>query len=182
MLGAGDGADVLPADVYRRLAATSAPTATVVADLSGDYLDAVLEGGVDVLKVSDEEVLRDGLATRDHPARSRRMHAARDEGAGSVMLSRADHPALVLDRRRVCGGRARARARRPRGAGDSMTAGVAAMLARGGTLDDAVRTGAAAGALNVTRHGLGTGGADQIERLAERVRIEQPAASRRRQP
>ena len=44
-----------------------------------------------------------------------------------------------------------------RGAGDSMTAGVAAVLAQGGTLCDAVRTGAAAGALNVTRHGLGHG-------------------------
>jgi 1-phosphofructokinase len=58
-----------------------------------------------------------------------------------------------------------------RGAGDSMTAGVAATLAHGGAMDEAVRTGAAAGALNVTRHGLGTGHVDAVRVLTERVRL-----------
>jgi 1-phosphofructokinase len=57
------------------------------------------------------------------------------------------------------------------GAGDSMTAGVAATLARGGSLTEAVRIGAAAGAVNVTRHGLGTGNIDAIAKLAERVEL-----------
>jgi 1-phosphofructokinase len=52
-----------------------------------------------------------------------------------------------------------------------MTAGVAAVLAQGGTLCDAVRTGAAAGALNVTRHGLGTGRIDAVQVLTERVKL-----------
>jgi 1-phosphofructokinase len=52
-----------------------------------------------------------------------------------------------------------------------MTAGVAAVLAQGGTLHDAVRTGAAAGALNVTRHGLGTGRIDAVQVLTERVTL-----------
>jgi 1-phosphofructokinase len=52
-----------------------------------------------------------------------------------------------------------------------MTAGVAAVLARGGDLHTAVRTGAAAGALNVTRHGLGTGRQEAIATLAERVEL-----------
>ena len=56
-----------------------------------------------------------------------------------------------------------------RDAGASMTAGVAAVLAEGGDLVDAVRTGAAAGALNVTRHGLGTGRAEAIAELIGRV-------------
>ena len=60
----------------------------------------------------------------------------------------------------------------PKGAGDSMTAGVAAVRARGGDLTDAVRTGAAAGAHNVTRHGLGTGRAEAIAALVPRVGIE----------
>jgi 1-phosphofructokinase len=34
-----------------------------------------------------------------------------------------------------------------------------------------VRTGAAAGALNVTRHGLGTGRVDAVQVLTERVRL-----------
>ena len=58
-----------------------------------------------------------------------------------------------------------------RGAGDSMTAGVVATLALGGDLHQAVRTGAAAGALNVTRHGLGTGHADAIRVLTDRVEL-----------
>jgi hypothetical protein len=58
-----------------------------------------------------------------------------------------------------------------RGAGDSMTAGVAAVLARGGEMSEAVRTGAAAGTLNVTRHGLGTGHLDAVQVLTERIRL-----------
>jgi 1-phosphofructokinase len=34
-----------------------------------------------------------------------------------------------------------------------LTAGITAVLAKGGDLTDAVRTGAAAGAINVTRQG-----------------------------
>ena len=49
---------------------------------------------------------------------------------------------------------------------------MAAVLARGGDLTEAVRTGAAAGAVNVTRHGLGTGQAETIRALAERVRAD----------
>ena len=52
-----------------------------------------------------------------------------------------------------------------------MTAGVAAVLAKGGDMYDAVRTGAAAGALNVTRHGLGTGHLDAVQVLTERVKL-----------
>ena len=59
-------------------------------------------------------------------------------------------------------------------------AGVAAVLARGGSLHDAVRTGAAAGALNVTRHGLGTGHVDAITVLAERVELRSVATIKER--
>jgi 1-phosphofructokinase len=60
-----------------------------------------------------------------------------------------------------------------RGAGDSLTAGVVAALTRGEHLRDAVTLGAAAGALNVTRHGLGTGDADAITQLRERVQVRE---------
>ena len=46
-------------------------------------------------------------------------------------------------------------------------------LARGADLVDATRLGAAAGALNVTRGGLGTGNRDTIERIAEHVEIKE---------
>jgi 1-phosphofructokinase len=58
-----------------------------------------------------------------------------------------------------------------RGAGDSMTAGIAAGLARGRPMLEAVRLGAAAGALNATRRGLATGTADAIERFVKYVEI-----------
>jgi len=54
-----------------------------------------------------------------------------------------------------------------------LTAAMTAALARGSTLPDALRLGSAAGALNVTRRGLGSGGRDEIERLAELVHIEE---------
>jgi len=89
----------------------------VIADLSGAHLEAVLEAGLHVVKVSHEELIEDGRAE------------------------------------------------------DDSTAGVAATLAQGGDLELAVRTGAAAGALNVTRHGLGTGHVDAVRVLTDRVRL-----------
>jgi 1-phosphofructokinase len=44
-------------------------------------------------------------------------------------------------------------------------------LAKGGSILDAVTLGAAAGALNVTRHGLGTGDPEAIEKLRKLVRV-----------
>ncbi|MEV0328641.1 PfkB family carbohydrate kinase [Micromonospora echinospora] len=166
---------VVDPDIYRRLAADlTANDAVVVADLSGDYLTAVVEGGVALLKVSHEELLDDGLAEDDSVeallAAGRRLQ---EQGAASVLISRAGEPSLgLLD------GHGTVEVHVPRleladhrGAGDSMTAGIAAVLARGGDLDEAVRTGAAAGALNVTRHGLGTGRAEAVRELVGRVRL-----------
>lgn len=58
-----------------------------------------------------------------------------------------------------------------RGAGDSMTAGIAAALARGKSMNDALQFGAAAGAVNVTRRGLATGQPDLIAKMVENIRV-----------
>lgn len=166
--------DVLPADTYRRLAADLREAGgTVVVDLAGEPLVFAIEGGVDVLKVSDEELRDDGLideATR--PAIAAAMHALRERGARTVIVTRASDPFLLLDDDGL------AEVTNPelqvidsRGAGDSLTAGVVAGLVRGEPVRSAITLGAAAGALNVTRHGLGTGDADAIARLRERVRV-----------
>jgi 5'-nucleotidase len=52
-----------------------------------------------------------------------------------------------------------------------MTAGVTATLAQGGDLQTAIRIGGAAGAVNVTRHGLGTGRASVIGKVMENVEL-----------
>jgi 1-phosphofructokinase len=168
---------VLPPDIYRRLAGDLRRNGgCVVADLSGAYLDAVLEGGLTLAKVSHEELIRDGRAkteeTVDLVAAMRRL---RDDGAQAVVATRAEKPALALlpdpEDTVVEVRMPELEPADPRGAGDSMTAGIAAVLARGGDLSAAVRLGAAAGALNVTRHGLGTGRADAIAHLVEHVSL-----------
>ena len=58
-----------------------------------------------------------------------------------------------------------------RDAGDSMFAAVGVGLARGMSAIDALRLGMAAGALNATRRGLGSGTRDEIERLAAHVTV-----------
>ncbi|HET8980178.1 MAG TPA: hypothetical protein VFN87_18645, partial [Solirubrobacteraceae bacterium] len=55
--------------------------------------------------------------------------------------------------------------------GDTMTGAVAAALAQGHGLREALVLGAAAGAGNFLRHGLGTGRAQTVAELAGQVRI-----------
>lgn len=184
-LGEGLGAEVsilsgpgqpnlVAPDIYRRLAADLGRNGSrVIADLSGAHLAAVLDSGVSVLKVSHEELIRDGWAADDSEGELVRVaHALHANGAESVVLSRAEKPALVLIDGEVAElDMPRLEVADRRGAGDSMTAGVAAVLAQGGDVRLAVRTGAAAGALNVTRHGLGTGRPEAIAGLVDRVRL-----------
>ncbi len=162
--------EIMPSDVYRRMAGDlQRNNAVVVADLAGEYLDAVVEGGLTLVKVSHEEL---GVDQDDMDRLVERMRDLRARGAENVIVSRAELPALVLigdDIFQV--DMPELEPADPRGAGDSMTAGVAAVLAHGGDVATAVRTGAAAGAVNVTRRGLGTGRADVIAALWERVTL-----------
>lgn len=174
VLGGPPTAEVLPADTYRRLAADLGANGTkVVADLGGAALSAVLEGGVAVLKVSHEELCADGRVKSEETLEL--VGAMEDlvaDGAANVVVSRADAPALVLTEGRLLEVQVPAlEPVDPHGAGDSMTAGLAAALSRGAVLEDAVGLAAAAGALNVTRRGLATGRREEIERLAAHVEV-----------
>lgn len=165
----------LAPDVLGRLARDlRAAGRTVVADLSGPQARAVASVEGVVLKMSHEELVAGGFAADASlpalRAAARELVAA---GLRALVVSRAGEPALV-----VAADDAFLTTTPPmttvdhRGAGDSMTAGIAVGLARGETLSEAVRLGAAAGALNVTRHGLGTGRREQVERWAREIRVD----------
>lgn len=165
---------VLPASAFERLVTDlrSLGVRTIV-DLSGEQLDAAVAGGPDVVKVSDEELLRErrvsDRSVEEVTAYARRLLMS---GARSVVVSREERPVIaagldgsweatplpltVVDHR---------------GAGDSMTAALAVATARGGDLETALRLAVAAGSLNVTRHGLATGPRDAIEALGGHVEV-----------
>lgn len=156
------GTPTLDPDVYRRIACDLTRLGVVVlADLSGDALSAAVEGGVAVLKVSDEET-----GNKDPLKGARKL---RKKVSSAVLLTRASAPALLLTDELQEVRVPELQTVDHRGAGDSMTAGIAAGLARGLSLEEAVRLGAAAGAVNVTRHGLASGRRDTIERMADKV-------------
>jgi 1-phosphofructokinase len=168
--------DVVPADLYRRLSSDlSANGCKVAADLSGERLEAVLAGNPDLIKVSHEELLDDGRAkSEDAEDLVKAMRSMRDEGACIVVVSRSGSaPALALldDEEVVEVCMPTLEPADSAGAGDSMTAGIVAALALGRPIREALQIGAACGALNVVRHGLGTGGARAVETLAERVEL-----------
>jgi 1-phosphofructokinase len=165
-------------DFYKRLGHDLTSTEVkVVADMHGPELRAFMEGGpVDLLKVSDEDLEDDG--TLSHAgAEAEEALSAMDEligaGAKGVVLSRQNQPALARSGDDVF--RATSPVLDPadhRGAGDSMTAGLAAGVRRGHDFIETVRLGCAAGAANVTRHGLGSAEEGLIPGLAERTVVE----------
>ena len=172
VLGGPAAADVLPVDTYCRLAADLTRSGTkVVADLSGEPMAAALEGGVAVLKVSLEDLLADGARAGTLEELVATMRALQRSGVERVVVSRGDRPALALATELLEVAGPRLEPVDVRGTGDAMTAGMAVALARGETLEEALRLGAAAGTLNVTRRGLATGNRDQIERLAACVEL-----------
>lgn len=165
---------ILPDDVYRRLASDIGSNGgRVVADLSGNRLAAALRGGVMFAKVSEDELRRDGELAPDEPAEVGLVRLA-DRGATHLAVSCAAEGAYALVDDRSY--RLTAPEFVPfdtRGAGDAMSATIAASIAWGEPLLDAVRRGVAAGALNVTRRGLGSGVARQISRIVDLVEVHE---------
>jgi 1-phosphofructokinase len=163
-------------DVYRRLGADLASNEIrVVGDLHGAELDAFLDGGpIGVLKVSDEDLLEDGrIADDDEATVIDAMERLEAGGARSVVVSRGVQPAMArFDRVTYLARPPEIEAADHRGAGDSMTAGLAVAVARNLDPEDALRLACAAGAANVARHGLGNASVDLVAQLAERVVLE----------
>jgi 1-phosphofructokinase len=165
---------VLPGDFYRRLAADlRANDRPVIADLTGEALEASLKGGLDLLKMSDEEAVEGGFAEGREPEQ---LIAAVESlsrlGADSVLVSRGPRPALAwADGALLELTGPRFSALDHHGTGDAMFAAIGVALGDGRALPDALRLAVAAGALNVTRRGLGSGHRAEIERLLPHVDV-----------
>src|SRR5690625_141971 len=179
---------VLPSSFFSRLVRdVRSVDKPIVADLSGEAAKVTAAEGPTVLKMSHEE-LQDAGLTSGSSVEELQVAGQRsvDQGVEAMLISRAGEPTLLVtaEASRLLVGPV-VTPLDHRGAGDSMTAGVAVALGRGASVVEAARLGAAAGALNVTRRGLGTGRREQIERFAGRIGVAdltQPAERRRQRP
>jgi 1-phosphofructokinase len=172
---AGQFGGVLQVDTYRRLGHDLASTdVRVVGDFHGAELKAFLEGGpIDILKVSDDDLKADGWLTDDtDDAGLGALRNLSEAGARNVVLSRGGNPVLAaMDNRFYEARPPELEAADYRGAGDSMTAGLAASLRTGLSPIDTLKLACGAGAANVTRHGLGSASDTLFERLADQVEV-----------
>lgn len=166
--------DILPLEVYANLVSDVRSNGTpVLVDLSSPRVDSALQGGPDLVKLNDWELAQYVYGPVSEPAEMRAAaERLRDAGAGLVVVTRAGDPAFVLDGDEAWelvpphferGSR--------EGCGDSMMGGLAAAWAQGLDWREALRRGAAAGAANFLRHGLGTGSREVIEELLPRVEL-----------
>ncbi len=166
--------EALPLEIYGDLVADVKANGTpVIVDLSPPRLNSALEGGPDLVKINDWELAKyiEGPVDTQERMRSaakKLLHA----GAGTVIITRAEEPAMVLrgdEAWELVPPRFERGSRE--GCGDSMMGALAACMATGLSWDETLRTAAAAGAANFLRHGLGSGSRPVIEDLAQRVEL-----------
>jgi 1-phosphofructokinase len=164
--------DLLPLEMYGTLVSDCESNGTpALVDLSSPRLDSALEGGPTLVKINDWELAEFVQGPVSEPAQ---MRAACDElrarGAATVVVTRGGDPAFVLADEgafELIPPRFQRGSRE--GCGDTMMGAIAAELAAGLGWREALVLGAAAGAANFLRHGLGTGSRPVVEELAARV-------------
>lgn len=180
----GQIGEIVPDDFYSRLGHDLASSEVkVIGDLHGPELAALLDGGpIEMLKVSDEDLAKDGVldigAGRDAAIAS--IARLKSDGARRVVVSMSDHTALAdFDGTTYQAVPPEMVAADFRGAGDSMTAALASAARTGLDAEASLRLACGAGAANVTRHGLGSAEPDLIHALAEKVEIQNLEAEKK---
>ena len=167
--------DTLPLEVYGNLVADSESNGTrTMVDLSTPRLDAALEGKPSVVKLNDWELAEYVKGPVSEPAQMRAAaERLRDRGAGLVVVTSGGGPVFVLDHDQAWQLQPPRFERGSReGCGDSMMGAMVAAFAAGAEWREAVVRGAAAGAANFLRHGLGTGSRDVVEQLAASLELQ----------
>lgn len=166
--------NTVPMELYGSLVAdVKSNGIPVVVDLSSPRLDKALEGKPDLVKINDWQIAGfiSGAVDTEEQMRAA-MERVRDEGAESVIVTRAGDPALALHKGRFYELKPPKFERGAReGCGDSMMGALSATIAAGRDWEDVLRISAAAGATNFLRSGLGTGSRAVIEELAPRVQL-----------
>ncbi len=167
--------DSLPLDIYGDLVAdVRAGDCRTLVDLSSPRLDSALASAPDLVKLNDWELaefMRGPVSTPELlRAGAERL---RDAGARSVIVTRGEQPALVLHDGEAW------KLTSPsfehgfrEGCGDAMMGALAAAWACGESFERAVVLGAAAGAANFLRRGLGHASREVVEQLADAVTLE----------
>jgi 1-phosphofructokinase len=165
----------LPLEVYGDLVADAkANGCRTLVDLSSPRMDSALRGEPDVAKLNDWELAEMVRGPVSEPkqllAAAERLRAM---GARTVIVTRGEQPALVL------GEDGPSWLTSPRfehgyreGCGDSMTGAMTAAWALGASFEHALAVGAAAGAADFLRHGLGSASREVVERLVDSVRLD----------
>ncbi|HWJ50128.1 MAG TPA: PfkB family carbohydrate kinase [Solirubrobacteraceae bacterium] len=167
--------DALPVEVYGDLVADArAGGARTLVDLSSPRLDSALRGRPDVVKLNDWELAQFVCGPVSEPeqmlAAAQRL---REEGAGAVIVTRGELPGLVLSEQGAWELRPPHLTRGFReGCGDAMMGALAASWAQGESFERAVLVGAAAGAANFLRHGLGSASRESVEQMIDNVALE----------
>jgi 1-phosphofructokinase len=166
--------NALPLEIYGKLVADVGANGTPsLVDLSPPRLNSALEGKPELVKINDWQLasyIDDSVEgeARFRSAAERLLEA----GAGTAIVTRAEEPAMVLrgdEAWELIPPRFERGARE--GCGDSMMGALAACMAQGLDWEETLRVGAAAGAANFLRNGLGSADRTTVDKLASRVEL-----------
>jgi 1-phosphofructokinase len=165
----------LPLEIYGKLIADVGTNGTPsVVDLSPPRLNSALEGGPALVKINDWQL---ASYISDSVEGDARLRAAAERlleaGAEAAIVTRAEEPALVLRGEEawlLTPPRFERGARE--GCGDAMMGALCASIAAGRDWEETLRVGAAAGAANFLRHGLGSASRETVEKLVGKVEVQ----------